>query len=304
MKLERLLSIVVMLLNRGRVSAPELAVRFGVSVRTIYRDFDSIGKAGIPLVSVQGVGGGYEIMEGFTISRGVFSESDIGSMLAALKGMNAALEDGEIDDAIGKLSALAKPGARRAMDEIVLDVEPWGYTAKRTAKLEKLRRAISDRAPVRILYRDSNGTTSERTVEPMSLVLKNGTWYLYAFCRLRGDERLFRLSGISSAVPLLARFERRDLSYEEFAKRSSVEFALEDFIVEFEAGAANLIEDSFDPASIERLAGGKLRVRMRMPDADWAYDMILGYGTRARVVGPEKAVSRFIERLRAIGEMY
>jgi predicted DNA-binding transcriptional regulator YafY len=304
MKIDRLLSIIVILLNRGRITAPELAKRFGVSVRTIYRDLESIGRAGVPVSALQGKKGGYGIMEGFTIERGIFSEYDIASMRAALKGMNAVLEDGEIDGAIEKLSALVRAGSRGLSDEIVLDMEPWGYSAKRTAKIDKLRRAISGRIPVKIGYRDSNGNTSERVVEPVSLVLKNGVWYLYAFCRLRSDERLFRLSGIRSSLLLLERFPPRDLSYADFAKRTFAEPPLTEFVVEFDKSAGNTVEDSYDPESIEKLPGSGLRVKMRMPESEWVYDMILGYGTKARLVGPAHAVEGMKAHLRNIIDQY
>lgn len=106
MKIERLLSIILMLINRPQLTARELSEKFEVSIRTIYRDIETIIAAGIPVVSWQGKKGGFCLMENYRVDRQLLTLSDITSILTALKGINTTLEDDNIADTIEKIESL------------------------------------------------------------------------------------------------------------------------------------------------------------------------------------------------------
>ena len=106
MRLDRLLAITVLLLNRDRISARELARRFEVTVRTIYRDVEALCLAGIPVVSFQGNNGGFGLVENYRWDRQLLNMNDMVSMLTALKGVNETLGDDELDNAIEKVTSL------------------------------------------------------------------------------------------------------------------------------------------------------------------------------------------------------
>ena len=106
MKIDRLLSIVVYLLNRDLVCAGKLAERYGVSVRTIQRDMEAIDLAGIPVISVQGPSGGYGIMEGYKMDRRLVTVDDLFFIITALRSIGGSLDDRRIDDALEKMRGL------------------------------------------------------------------------------------------------------------------------------------------------------------------------------------------------------
>jgi predicted DNA-binding transcriptional regulator YafY len=148
MRIDRLLSITVMLLNRDRIPARELAKKFEVSVRTIYRDIDAINLAGIPIISYPGNNGGFGIMENYRIDRQVLSMPDILAVLTALKGINAALDNRELDNAISKISSIV-PREKNACirnhgEQLVIDILPWGYGKKEKQKLQVINSAVSN----------------------------------------------------------------------------------------------------------------------------------------------------------------
>lgn len=135
MKIDRLLSIVVMMLTRDRIPAAELARRFEVSVRTIYRDVDAINLAGIPIVSFQGNSGGLGIHESYKLDRQVLTLSDMVSILSALRSISAAFESTELESALDKVQSLVPKEKRTEVDElqdqIVVDILPWGIARGR-----------------------------------------------------------------------------------------------------------------------------------------------------------------------------
>ena len=106
MRIDRMLAIVVLLLNRKTITAKELADRFEVSLRTIYRDIDAVNEAGIPVLSNQGSGGGFSIMENYRLNHQFLSLENSRAIIAALKGVNTALQDREVEMAMEKIRSL------------------------------------------------------------------------------------------------------------------------------------------------------------------------------------------------------
>ncbi|RUM36698.1 MAG: YafY family transcriptional regulator, partial [Desulfobulbus sp.] len=147
MKLDRLLSIVIMLLNRQRVQAKDLADHFEVSTRTIYRDIEAINRAGIPVVTHQGNKGGLGIIDSYKLDRQVLTLQDMVTMLSVLKGVNSTFKDRQINNAIEKIHALVpehkQEFVKNHVDQIVIDVMPWGSSLKHKEKMMTLQQAIA-----------------------------------------------------------------------------------------------------------------------------------------------------------------
>jgi predicted DNA-binding transcriptional regulator YafY len=212
MKLDRLLAITVYLLNRRRITAGELADAFEVSLRTIYRDLETINLAGIPIVAYQGTGGGYGIDERLTMNRGAFRPEELKTLVRMLKGVNLALRDGKLESTIEKIHAIVPESLPSGQeDAIVLDFTPWGGGQAVLEKVALFRRAIETTRLASFNYFNLKGENIRGTVEPIVLILKGFTWYLCAHCRYRGGCRLFRLSRISSAVLEADRYRMREI---------------------------------------------------------------------------------------------
>ena len=200
MRIDRMLSITIMLLNRDRISARELAEKFEVSVRTIYRDIEAINIAGIPVVAHSGTNGGFSIMENYKIDRQYLTLNDMISIITSLNSVGFILDDINADSAMEKIRNLVPREKESEInlkaEQIVIDILPWGYPVKYKRMLKEIQRAIKSNYLTNIFYTNSRRESVSRLIEPMTLILKGYIWYLFAFCRLKNDYRIFRLSRI------------------------------------------------------------------------------------------------------------
>jgi predicted DNA-binding transcriptional regulator YafY len=286
MKLDRLLSIVVLLLNRDRITAADLARRFEVSERTIYRDLDAINASGIPVVAYSGPGGGFGIDPSYTIDRRVLSFDDLRAIVSSLKGINTALEDRAIGSALEKIESLAPRGRSHEFleDRVVIDLFPWGRREEERRLVKALEPAIAERRLVAFDYSSYGSAVERRVVEPMTLVFKAYAWYLWGFCRLRNDYRLFKLSRIRDLETGLERFKRRPRSYSPEAEPPQP--AQADLVLKVDAVRAAQAEEWFGGESVERQTDGGLRVRLRVPEGDWILKTVLGFGPGIEILEP------------------
>ena len=194
MKVERLVSIIMILLEKKRVSAEELAEKFEVSKRTIYRDIDSICMAGIPIRSTSGVGGGFEIMPDYKIDKNVFSKDNLSFLLMGLSCLSNIVHGDEIIHTITKVKSFIPSDQAEnvaiEVNKINIDINPWMSNPSIKSCMQKIQRALDERYLLSFSYMNHHGSFLQRTVEPYQLVSKNGNWYFYGFCHLRNDYRL------------------------------------------------------------------------------------------------------------------
>lgn len=212
MRADRLLSVLLLLQTRGRMTAQQLAERLGVSERTIYRDLDALSMAGVPVYGEHGPGGGYALLESYRTNLTGLTETEARTLF--FSGMSGPLADlglaEAMEGALLKLAA-ALPLAQRETAEqmrqrIHLDAGGWFQPAEAVPHLHTLHEAVWQERVVRILYRASDSTVRERLVCPYGLVAKANVWYLVA---LRDSEmRVYRVSRIQESDLLPERFER------------------------------------------------------------------------------------------------
>lgn len=311
MKIDRLLAMTIILLNRERVSAKELAERFEVSTKTIYRDMETLNRSGIPIVAHQGTSGGFEIMERYTIARQYLTLHEISSIIAAVKGMNTALDDSSLDTLLEKVKALLHRFDRSDIKSngtgMIFDFNPWGQSDVVKEKINIFRQAIEKSLRVKIQYMNRNSTASERIIEPTNLILKGYVWYLQAYCTLREDFRVFRLNRIQAPKLLSSGtfVHRESPSLEQYAWDSEWSREIEqDIILTFHPNVRYRIEDSFPPAFISVLADGSIQVNGRFPIDEWFYGMLLSYGDHVKVVKPDSLAKEIVHRAQKVIERY
>ena len=191
MKMERLIGILSILLQRERITAPELAEQFEVSRRTIQRDIESLCRAGIPIATAQGAGGGTSIMEGYRVDRTVLTAPEMQAILAGLRSLDSVSGTRRYAQLMEKLSAgtgaLVPGGAH-----MLIDLSSW-YKTSLPPKIELIQSAIEQHCAIRFTYFSPKGE-SVRTVEPCYLVFHWSAWYVWGWCRSREDFRLFKLN--------------------------------------------------------------------------------------------------------------
>lgn len=311
MRIDRMLAIIVILLNRRRIKAKELADRFEVSLRTIYRDIEAINIAGIPVISNQGVDGGYEIPENYKLSRQLLSPSDMRSVLSALKGLNTAVEDKELSLIYEKVRSLLPDITAAQVKEgaayLIFDTMGWDDSGRFAGKIQTLYDAAKSRRPVRISYTDNRGLRSERILEPMTIVQKGVSWYIYGFCRKRNDFRIFKLSRIHGGIALLDEtFTRKEKSYrsDSLFRRMHEGLGTTTAILKFDADLKHVIDDHFDQADIIEQTVEHITISLAVPRGDWLLGMILSYGDRVEVISPFPLRDRIRTTIRNMMKKY
>lgn len=202
MKVDRLVSIIMILLDKKRIGAQTLADMFEVSPRTIYRDVDAINMAGIPVRSTSGVGGGFEIMPEYKVDKKVFSADDLSALLMGLSSLSGMVRGDELVHALAKVRSFIP--ADRAKDielkanQINIDLSLWMGNGNIQSNLEIIKAAMQESRLLTFEYIAHHGNKTARTAEPYQLVLKSSHWYLQGYCHKREAYRLFRLSRMSN----------------------------------------------------------------------------------------------------------
>ena len=207
MKIDRLIGIITILLGQDKVTAPELAKRFEVSRRTINRDIEDICKAGIPLITTQGYGGGISIADGYKIEKTLFTEEELQTIFTALKGVDSVSKTPYLEKLLEKLSSKNKQII--ANDNIVIDLASFSQTPL-TEKIEVLKNAIGNKHYVSFQYYYEKGECKRR-IEPYRLVFKWSTWYVFGYCLDKKDYRMFKLNRLWNLQLIENTFSPRDV---------------------------------------------------------------------------------------------
>lgn len=202
MKADRLVSIIMTLLDKERMGAQELANMFEVSPRTIYRDIDTINMAGIPIHSTSGVNGGFEIMQQYKPDNKVFSSSDLSALLMGLASLSNVMQNKELVNVIAKIRSFIPDDKANDIElkvnQISIDLDSWTGKKNVQLHLEMIKQALQENRLLFFEYIDQHGNKTIRTIEAYQLVLKNSNWYSYGYCYKSDDFRLFKLSRISN----------------------------------------------------------------------------------------------------------
>lgn len=305
MKIDRLLSIVVMLLNRKKVTAKELSEKFEVSLRTIYRDIDSINAAGIPIIPYQGYNGGYCIMENYTVSKQLLTLEDMIAILSSLKSINHTFTNSNVSNAIDKIESVV-PNDRaetikRHLEQYAVDILPWGVSDKHKNAIATVSSAIGQNLCIEFTYVKQGGVESKRTVEPMTIVFKGYGWYLFAYCQIKSDYRVFKIARMDDIIITNNQFTRRAVSYENYFDFSNEKLVT--LVLKVKKEMKERLFESFERDQITVLDENNLIVTVDFPETPWVYTYLLGYGSYVEVLEPShirKDLQREIEKMNRI----
>jgi len=287
MKLDRLLGILTILLQKDRVTAPELAEKFEVSRRTIGRDIDALCIAGIPIVTHQGIGGGISIAEGFKLDKSVLTTDELSGMIAALKGIGSISPQSNIERTLDKLHAGAS-SVVSLREPIIIDLSSY-YKGQLTEKIELIKRAALEARLIEFDYYYDKGDTHRR-IEPYFVIFQWSAWYVFGFCLERQDWRLFKLLRLwnltlceESYAPKEIPPEKRDFNLQYNEKIKLV--ALFDPSVKY-----HLIETYGLDCFTE--TGDGLLFELGFTNREFLISWLLGFGDKVKVLEPEDIVEK------------
>ena len=308
MKIERLLAITVMLLNQRKVTAKELAEFFEVSLKTIYRDFETLNMAGIPVISYQGYEGGFCIPDNFKLTRQLLTYDEMVSILTSLKGINNTLNNKEVSRIIEKITALI-PADKKELykqhgESFIIDISPWAGSPQHKGTMQQVHRAISTSTLLQFHYTAAHGNESLRSVEPHTLAFKNFNWYLLGYCKLREDFRIFRLSRMRNLINLPERFTRRNCDpliyfHGELDSRPTVEV-----ILKFSARVKVRVEEIFVKDQLQYDCDGTITATFHLPEDEWISSFVLSFGEDAELLSPPKWRHNIQKKLTRMQDIY
>ncbi|GIP34521.1 hypothetical protein J2TS4_37310 [Paenibacillus sp. J2TS4] len=176
MRLDRLLAITMILINRKKVPAKELAEMFEVSPRTIYRDIEAINQAGIPIVSYPGANGGIGIVESYRLDKNVWTPDELASITVALRSISSSYQDAQSDLALEKIKTLIRDDEMESFESrtahLFIDYSPWSNDPEHKQMITLLQEAARSSRVITFAYRSAEGTVTERKAEPHTLVFK------------------------------------------------------------------------------------------------------------------------------------
>jgi len=252
MQESRLFKIVYHLLDKGQATAPELAEKFEVSVRTIYRDIDALSGAGVPIYAEAGRNGGIHLMNDFVLDKTVLSEEEKQEILTALQSINSMNNIGN-NQTLQKLSAIFNMSSENWLE---VDFSRWGNNGTDNEKFELLKSAVIHQKCVKITYANSYGTISERIIKPLKMSYKSMSWYLKAYCTEKQDYRVFKLTRIIDL----------EMRTDSFCKSSFPELdetlgqAYNTIVLRFPKNISYRVYDEFDKTRVRKKENGQYEV--------------------------------------------
>ena len=285
MKIDRLIGILSVLLQEEKTTAPELAERFEVSRRTINRDIEDLCKAGIPILAVQGSGGGISIMDGYRMDRTILTSRDMQMILAGLRSLDSVSGTRYY----GQLMEKIQTGSSEFIsgkDSILIDLASW-YKASLTPKIDVILSSIENRKLLEFRYY-SPSRESSRTIEPYYLVFKWSSWYVWGWCTTKEDFRLFKLNRMDSVAETDRSFVCRDVPLPDLSNEKIFPGGIKVKALFSPEVKWRLIEE-FGLNSFTDTDDGKLLFTADYTDMDNLVSWILTFGDKAEVLEPVEA---------------
>lgn len=300
MKIDRLIGILSVLLQKEKTTAPELADRFEVSKRTINRDIEDLCRAGIPIRTAQGIGGGISIMDGYRMDRTILTSKDMQMILAGLRSLDSVSGSSYYGQLMEKIQAGSSEFIT-GRDSILIDLSSW-YRDSLAPKIEITQDAIGDRRLIKFRYYAPSGE-SERTVEPYYLVFRWSSWYLWAWCLKRKDFRLFKLNRMDGVQITEKNFECRDATMPDLSNEKIFPGGIKVKAL-FEADQKWRLVEEFGTSCFTENDDGRLLFTADYTDMENLITWILTFGDKAEVIEPEEVRERVRTAIEAMIKNY
>lgn len=300
-KIERLISIIMILLQKNVVSATEFAKLFNVSKRTILRDMETLGLSNIPIYSINGVNGGYGIMDEYKIDKRLLSSKDLENILTALGGLGKILFSDEVESTLKKIESMI--GSTTLGGTIQLSFYNWDGRPEIVQILKTCQEALVQGRLLTFDYIDRSGVKSQRRVEPYQLHFSEMSWYLKGFCLDRMEYRTFKLSRTDNLNMDIKTFVARDYETEQKAEQY-----YQPQLITIKALISHRIKDQF----IERYGQKRIEAynselfiaEIDMPQNHFGFRFLAGFGTDLEIIEPKAYVEEFREFLNAMINKY
>ncbi|HWR18225.1 MAG TPA: YafY family protein [Clostridia bacterium] len=298
MQINRLFEITYILMNKNTVTAKELAERFEVSQRTIYRDIDTLALAGVPVYTTKGKGGGISLLEDFVLNKSLLSEKEQTDILSALQGLNA-MNCVDAEAVLKKLSSLFN---KSTVSWLEVDFSDWG--GQNGEIYRHVKTAILEKRVLEFSYYSTAGETTRRSIEPLQLWFKHRTWYVKGFCLLKHDVRMFRLTRMTNLLLTDEFFTKRILLEETPVQTEQKKEREINLKLKIAPEMAYRVYDEFSADLFIKNSDGSYTVSVTWPEDDWVYGFILSFGEYISVLEPDCVKVMLKEKLKKMMHTY
>ena len=291
MQINRLFEIVYILMDIKVVTSKELAERFEVSPRTIYRDIETLSAAGIPVYMSKGKGGGISLLPDFILNKAIITSEEKEDILSSLKAVSA-VNLSKTDTALKKLSNLF---GKVDNDWIEVEFSSWANSEEEIDVFNTIKSAILGKWVICFSYASTQEKPMDRVVEPLKLCFKSGAWYVYSYCSMRCDFRFFKLRRIRELHVLEQHFQR-SCPKQVFTKDYNNQQAMIELKLKLSAQVAYRVYDEFD--HYEQLDDGSFIAEIKVPKNDWINYYIGTFGSHCEILEPADLRNNIITELK------
>lgn len=299
MKIDRLIGILSVLLQKETVTAPYLAEKFEVSRRTIHRDIEDLCMAGIPVVAKQGAKGGISILENYKVEHTLLTNREMQDILAGLRSLDSVNGTNRYGQLMEKLS-VGSSDFMTGSQSLLIDLSSW-YRDTLTPKIEIIRNAIDNCRELEFCYYAPKGE-SDRCIEPYYLIFRWSSWYVWGWCKSRRDFRLFKLNRMADLKLSEKTFDRKsaplpDLRNEHIFPTGIRVKALFDAECKW-----RLVEEFGRDCFVQQ--DGKLLFHGDYTDRESLLTWLLTFGDKAELLEPEDMRKELQQIIKNMGERY
>ena len=298
MKTDRMVGIIDVLRQKKKVTAPYLAERFEVSRRTILRDIEALCRAGVPVVTAQGGGGGISLMDGYDIDTTLFTRDELEAVLVGLKSLDSVSCLPDTDRLARKISGSPATGA---FEDMAIDLSSF-YKDTLAPKIRQLRAAIRERRRIAFRYYYAKGE-ADKLVEPYQVVFRWSDWYVFGFCTERQDFRLYKLQRLWELRVTGDTYAPRKIPEEK--KRFGGNMT-DDFLVTaiYEPGEKYRLVEEYGPDSFTVMEDGRLYTRWGFTESARTVQRFLSFGDQVEIVEPPEMAEKIRDAAAAILKKY
>ena len=301
MKIDRLIGIISILLQKEKVTAPYLAEKFEVSRRTINRDVENLCKAGIPIVTEQGKNGGISIAEGYKVDKTLFTSGEIQAILSGLKSLDSVSGSNRYQLLMDKLSCGSNDYIG-ASGPVVINLSSW-YQSSLPPKFELIKDAIERKKKIEFHYYGPGGDNT-RILEPCLLIFEWSSWYVWGYCLLRDDFRMFKLNRMDQIRCTNEDCEKREIPLYHMDPRKVQWTNGVEVTAEFDKSMKWRLIEEFGINSFSENADGRLIMNIGWSDQESLFGWLLGFRDCVRIIEPVEYQKDFLNLLERIKNLY
>ena len=298
MQIDRLFQIVLILLNKKTITAKKLSEHFNVSIRTIYRDIEALSFAGIPIYSLRGKNGGIRLLESYVLDKSLLSSKEQNEILYALESLKASNYP-DVDEVLKKLNLIFNKSS-----DYWIEVDFSRYGSNDNTLFNNIKKAILNSQAVKFTYFNTNGETSQRTVNPLKIWFKEKAWYLFAYCQKKNEIRQFKINRIKNLTLTNEYFEKIPINYNINSNGNDVSKKIVKIIVEVDKSQTYRVYDEFSEENISKAENGNFKVIMENYENEWLYGYLLSFGEYLKIIAPERIKNILSHKIEQMGKNY